>query len=304
MRATGDYYSFELINSVAQKRVFTDEEYMKLEGADAEDATMYLRPKLKCKDPCILSVDVAREHDMTSFVVTRMGPLSEDPWDPVTQEGKTKFCNTIWAYEEKHMQDTDAAIKIYDILDMFENIQIVALDKRGGGSSVRDQLYRVVKEGIIDDYEILFDPDDDDEGGIATLLKDKRNQMMSHNNRLRLVSYSDEDNTKVNRSLKTAMGEERFYFCGGDEKVDEEIKFVRDYINVMPRQFRMIQIKPTKNWLNFSTPNPDTDLKDLYSAVVYGWGEIMKLVHESDIPKKSIASGLAPVLTLRTRKEI
>jgi len=133
------------------------------------------------------------------------------------------------------------------------------------------------------------------------LLKDKRGQMTSFNDRLRLVSYSDEDNTKVNRSLKTAMGEERFYFCGGDEKVDEEIQFVRDYINVAPRQFRMIKIKPTKNWLNFTTPNPDVDLKDMYSSTVYGWGEIMKLIHESDIPKQSPAATIAPVITVKRR---
>jgi len=301
MRATGDYYSFALINSIAQKRVFTDEQYMGLSKADDEIATMYLRPKLGCKDPCVLSVDVAREHDMTAFTVTRLGPLSEEEWNPVIQEGKTKFCNTIWAYQEKHMQDTDAAIKIYEILDMFENIVVVAMDKRGGGSSVRDQLYRIVKEGIAPDFEILYDPEDDDEGGIATLLKDNRGQPTSYNDRLRLVSYSDEDNTKVNRSLKTAMGEERFYFCGGDEKVDEEIQFVRDYINVAPRQFRMIKIKPTKNWLSFTTPNPDVDLKDIYSSIVYGWGEIMKLVHESDIQPPSPAATIAPVITVKRR---
>jgi hypothetical protein len=298
MRATGDYYSFELVNSVANKRVFTDQQFMELNEEDAENATMYLRPKLGCKDPCILSVDVAREHDMTSFVVTRLGPLSKNPWDPVAQEGHSKFCNVIWAYEQKFMQDTDAAIKIYEILDMFEDIRIVALDKRGGGSSVRDQLYRVVKEGIVDDYEILFDPEDNDEGGIATLLKDDRGGMSSHNDRLRLVSYSDEENTKVNRSLKTAMGEERFYFCAGDEKVVEELKMVRAFINVIPRQFRMIQIKPTKNWLNFSTPDPDKDLKDMYSATIYGWGEIMKLIHEEDLPKPTEPSNLAPTITI------
>ena len=188
------------------------------------------------------------------------------------------------------------------IMDMFEDIVIVALDKRGGGSSVRDQLYRVVKEGIAPDYEILYDPEDNDEGGIATLLKDKRGQMTSFNNRLRLVSYSDEDNTKVNRSLKTAMGEERFYFCGGVEKVDDEVQIVRNYINVAPRQFRMIKIKPTKNWLSFTTPNPDTDLKDLYSSTIYGWGEIMKLIHESDIPSASPAATIAPTFTLKKRE--
>jgi len=304
MRATGDYYPFGLINAVAEKRVFTDEEYMELTGPDMEVATMYLRPKLKCADPCVLSVDVAREHDMTSFTVTRMGPLSTGVWNPVTQEGKTKFCNTIWAYEEKHMQDTDAALKIYEIMSMFENIVVVALDKRGGGSSVRDQLYRVVKEGIAPDFEILYDPNDDDEGGIATLLKDRKGQLLSFNNRLRLVSYSDEENTKVNRSLKTAMGEERFYFCGGDEKVDEEIQMVRNYVNVIPRQFRMIKIKPTKNWLNFTTPNPEQDLKDLYSSTIYGWGEIMQLIHDEDISRSSVASTIAPTFTLKMRREI
>ena len=308
MRSAGDYYPFELINSAINKEIINDVKYMEMNDPEA---TQFLRPKKTCNDPCVLGVDCAREHAMTSFSVIRVGQIAEGEWDPVTQEGSTNFANVIWAYEEKHMHDQDAAILIYKILDWFPNIVVVALDKRGGGSGVSDQLYHTVKDGKIVDgrgksveVEILYDPDDDDDGGIATLLKGKRNERLSVNDRLRLVTYQDMDNTFVNRSMRNAIGDGMFYFGGGDEPLDDpDLKEIREYINVIPRQFRMIQTKPTKNWVSFTTPNPERDMKDLYSATIYGWGEVMKLIHDKHIKPKSRAVNIAPTMNLKFRRQ-
>jgi hypothetical protein len=313
MRATGDYYSFDLIKGAINKLVINDVKFMELENSDG--VTQYLRPRVTCDDPCILGVDCAREHDMTAFSIMRVGPMSEKDWDPISQEGKTQFCNIVWAYAAYNMHDEDAAILIYQLLDKF-NIKIVALDKRGGGSGVRDQLYHVVHDGkVVDEkgnpkeVEVLFDPSDDDEGGIATLLRGSKKEMLSGNDRLRLLTYTDEDNTTVNRSIRNAMGSNIFYFAAGDEMIEtggdiDEINMLKstmDFINAIPRQFRMIETKPTKHWLQFAVPNPENNHKDLYSATIYAWGEVMKVITDHLKPKKKHRATIAPTMNLKLR---
>ena len=313
MRATGDYYSFELVKDCMNKLVIDDKEFMQLE--DNRGVNQFLVPKNESDDVCILGVDCAREHDMTAFVVIRVGQLSEKEWNPVEQEGKSNFCNVIWAYAAHNMHDQDAAILIYNLLGKF-NIKTVALDQRGGGSGVRDQLYHVVKDGKVKDengkpmeVEVLFDPEDNDEGGIATLLRGVRGEMNSGNNRLKLLTYTDQENTEVNRSLRNAMGSGMFYFGAGDENLDtggdldelDSLKNTRDFVNAIPRQFRMIEIKPTKHWLQFQVPNPEKNHKDLYSATIYAWGEVMKHVTDSYMSKSKGLATIAPVMNLNLR---
>lgn len=314
MRATGDYYSFELVKNVMNAQIISDKEFMEIEENDG--VNQFLIPQSSCDDPCVLGVDCAREHDMTAFVIIRIGPLSEEEWNPVTQQGKTMFCNIIWAYAAYNMHDQDAALLIYDLLGKF-NITTVALDKRGGGSGVRDQLYHVVKDkkvlddkGVPKEVEILFDPEDNDEGGIATLLKGRSNEMLSGNDRLRLLTYTDEDNTEVNRSMRNAMGGGMFYFSAGDERLDtgsdmdelDALKSTRDFMNAIPRQFRMIETKPTKHWLQFAVPNPEKNHKDLFSATIYAWGEIKDLIVDSYKQKGSDLATIAPVMNLKFRQ--
>jgi hypothetical protein len=259
----------------------------------------------------VLGVDCAREHDLSSFVVIRVGQIANGEWNPIKQTGKSSFSNVIWAYAQKHMHDQDAAILIYKLLDMFPNIIKVALDKRGGGSGVRDQLYYVIEDKkFLDDKgkpvqaEILYDPNDDDEGGWATLLKGKRNEMLSVNDRLRLLTYSDMENTFVNRSMRNALAENIFFFGAGDDDLkDKDLKNIRDYMNVIPRQFRMIQTKPTKNWVRFETPNPEKDKKDLYSATIYAWGEVMQLIQDAYNKPKSKIAKIAPTMNIDIRRK-
>ena len=302
MSSTGDYYPFPLMQSVSRKKVIDDFDPNDPSSINKilEDNTVlqYLHPKLSCEDPCILGVDTAREHDLCAFTVLRLGQLSKKAWNPILQEGKTRYSNIIWSYMEQGMRDPEIALLIYKLLGMF-NVVGVALDQRGGGSSVRDQLYYVVQEKKVD-AQVLYDPNDNDEHGIATLLRGKMGTMESQNNRLRLVHYTDEENTMVNRSLRTAMLEEKFYFSGGTEKVPEELQAIQAFINVAPKQFRMIQTEPTRNWLRFVTPNPDLYYKDLFSATVYAWGEAMKFLVEENKPKP-IPASIAPTFNLKLK---
>lgn len=293
MRATGDYYPHELIEGAKKKVVIKPDKFMEI---DNDEATEYLRPKMTCNDPCVLGVDCARESDLTAFTVIRIGPLSDSEWNPITQEGKTKFCNIIWAYQERNMHDPDAAKLIYDILDMFPNIILVGMDKRGGGSGVRDQLYHIVKDGKVD-AEILYDPEDVDDNGIATLVGDN-----SKNNRLRLLTYNDQDNTVVNRSVRNAFKEGLLYFAGGDQHLDDDIKIAQSFINIIPNQFKMIKTKPTKNWIHFFVENPKKQKKDLYSSTIYAYGTIKDLIYKEDVPKRKIEPAtIAPTFNMRIR---
>jgi hypothetical protein len=64
----------------------------------------------------------------------------------------------------------------------------------------------------------------------------------------------------------------------------------------------MIEIKPTKHWLQFSVPNPEKNHKDLFSATVYGWGEVMKFISDSYMNKKKGIATIAPTLNLNFRR--
>lgn len=284
MRTGGDYYSFNIIRDASRKLVIEDSWF--LENPDDENintATQYLRPKTTCNDDCVLGIDCAREEDYVAFSVIRVGQLAVNEWDKILQEGHSDFNNVIWAYQEKNMHDRDAAILIYKILDMFPHIKLVGMDKRGGGSSLRDQLYYVVKDGFVD-TDVLFDPSDINKNGIATLVADK-----SDNNRLRLLTFSHKENTVVNRSIKNAMKSGSFYFSGGDGSYkDEELDDVQKYVDLTTRQFRSIKTKPVQGYLSFYTENRKKNKKDLYSATIYAYAMVMELLYNSNKPLRNV----------------
>jgi len=284
MRATGDYYSYNLIKSASRKLLVDDQWF--LNNADNENidsVNQYLAPKNESDEVCVLGIDCAREDDYTAFSIIRVGPLCEGEWDVVTQTGRTKFSNLIYAYQEKNMHDRDAALFIYELLERFPGIRLVGMDKMGGGSSLRDELYHVVDDGLVD-ADILYDPSDTKENGIAILVGNR-----SDNNRLRLLKFGDKDNTNVNRSIRTAMDGGLFYFSGGDRYYkDKELEDIQKYIDLTARQFRFIKTKPTKSYLHFYTENRKKNKKDLYSATIYAWHMVNQLLYEASLPAQEI----------------
>lgn len=294
MRATGDFYSFNIIKNASKKKIYTDEEYFQMETDD--DVFQFLAPQKEFySDPCILGIDVARENDLTAFVIIRLGAHAVGDFDKRMQSGHTEYNNIIWAYQEPNMHDPEVAIKIYNILEKF-NIVRIAMDKRGGGTGVRDQLYHVVKDGKVN-ANIIYDPEDDGNNGIATLMHGQDGSPI-----LRLLTYSDEDNTKVNRAIRTAMENGRLFFSGGDELRDDGLKDIQYYINTIQKQFKMIKTKPTKNWQHFYTENPKKYHKDLYSATIYAYGEVLNMDHALPEKKPVSISTIAPILDFKLRK--
>lgn len=285
MRATGDFYPYNILRKASRKLVIPDEWYLRNPDHENIDSIMqYLSPKLSTEEPCVLGIDCAREDDYMAFSIIRVGQLSEKEWNPLTQEGKTDFSNVIWAYQERGMHDRDAAILIYKLLEKFPNILLVGMDKRGGGSHLRDQLYYVVEDGLVDG-EVLYDPNDVGEKGIATLVKDR-----SGNDRLRLLSFSDKENTEVNRAIKNAMQNEKFFFAGGDERYpSKELEEVQKFIDLIVTQFKFIKTKPTKLWLNFYTEGKKK--KDLFSATIYAYYMQMLVLYQAAISNKVVEVG-------------
>ena len=306
IRGTGDYYSYRLIKNICHKVVITDEEYVSMaSGDEAVDAMQSLSVQYTCDDPVIIGIDVARESDLTAFVVIRVGPMAKGKWDPVKQVGQTRFSNVIWAHQEEHMHDPDIATYTYSLLERYPNTITVKMDKRGGGSGARDQFYHVVKNNIVDSsFEILFDPTDDEEGGIVTLMK--KEDISSGNNRLGLVMYSDKDNTLANRAVRGMMKQQLLFFPNYEEGLnytfseDEEREAYRN-IALMGQQFRWIKTKPTANWLNFHTKDPKKQKKDLYSACLYAADEVYKLTEKGMIKRKRKIVNSAPFVTVNRR---
>lgn len=288
MRGTGDYYPYKLINDISHRKVMSDAEYMKMTEQGGADIFQYIKVQYRCPDPVIIGVDVARESDWTAFVVVRVGQKAEGNFDPVEQLGYTRYSNVIWAYQQEHMHDPEAALYIYRLLERYPNAIMVKMDKRGGGSGVRDQLFHVVNDGKAKaalgyDPEILYDPNDNDEGGIVELLR--KEGVDSENRRLGLVTYGDMENTIANRNVRGAMRQNQFYFPNPEEKftggLDDDEKQAYDFVRVMGQQFRWIKTKPTANWSKFETKDPRKQKKDLYSACIYAFDEVYNRVYKS-----------------------
>jgi len=285
MDISGNFFTYEIIRELFDYKLLTDEEALKLSEQLGVDIRDYLDIQMECDDPVVIGVDIARESDYTSIVVIRVGWLADKEWDYVTQTGKTNFANVIYAYQERYLSSRETAKKIYDLLERFPNCIGVALDKRGGGSHVRDELYYYAIENGL---PILYDPDDNGEGGIATLLE--KDKSLVGNPILKLIMYSDEDNTIVAHKLRGALQRRKLLFAYDNSMNESNVEriMIYKYVKTILRQLGWIKTRMTANWLKFYTSNPEKQKKDLFSAILYAWGLLEEYMRKTKKTKKKV----------------
>lgn len=158
--SSGNVFDFDLIQKIAERPIPTGAK-RKRKGEDDDDSDEFYAPILwSSGDPCVLGVDVARESDETSFVVIRLGELAEGeftPFDPKMDKkgrpmyGETDWNHICWAESHRKMESSEVAAKIREMKERYNIIATtpsainpgiggIAMDKRGGGSAVRDDL--------------------------------------------------------------------------------------------------------------------------------------------------------------------
>jgi len=237
--SSGNVFSHDLISMISERPVWQSKDAPKTRRrkADDEDDDVtreeFYAPVLHaCGDPCVLGVDIARESDETAFTVFRLGELAEgtfDPFVPTFDEmgrptlGRTTWNHICWAESWKKMQAHEVAEKIRDLFTRFNIISTVeiggiAMDKRGGGSAVRDELGNPkphTENGKIDGEwswdKILKMYDPEDKEGFAHYAA--HNDPRQYWGGLRLVATTNQDNIDWTFGLRALMQQKKMYIA-------------------------------------------------------------------------------------------
>lgn len=183
IRADGNVYPYDLIEKVIGP-IFVASEERKRKWDLEEEGTRYLPPILyECTDPCVLGVDTARTQDFSAFVIIRMGSMPDQFFGEINTEyilqkhmGPSPFNNVIWAEQHQQMTAKEVANKVRELRARYNivatrNCAGIAMDARGGGVTVRDEL--VNPSAVLDDEtglpvpgwqppQKVFDPEDKD----------------------------------------------------------------------------------------------------------------------------------------------
>jgi hypothetical protein len=290
-RATGNIFSYYDVRDITNFELMSDEDEVqhlkKLGLGDRAIDLRHLHPQIECEDPVIIGVDVARESANTAFVVIRLGPVAKGEWDIVSQTGKTPFSNVIFAYQERNMPYLQAAQYIYDLMERYPNTLLVAMDKRGGGSGVRDDLFNLAtKIG----RPTLYDPQDNEDGGVAR----KVDKGLS-DPRLFLIKYTDEDITMALNRVKAGVQKKKLLLVYPFKGETSEERLAYKHINEIGNEMRVIHTKPTANWLKIiiedGSANTDATrsirTKDLWTGLMYAYNEgFIRFIHKEVRQKK------------------
>jgi hypothetical protein len=229
--ASGNVFDHDLIQKVAERPINVGDKVKRL--ADMEDDDEFFAPVLySCGDPCVLGVDVARESDETAFVVIRLGELAEGEFAPFVPRkddkgrplfGLTTWNHVCWAESWKKLEAGAVAAKI---LDFFSRYNIIAtldvggigMDKRGGGSAVRDELGNPkppLTEGKADpNWDAakvmkLFDPEDTEGFAHYSAMNDSGQYW----NGLRLLATTNQDNMDWTFGARGLMQQRKLYIA-------------------------------------------------------------------------------------------
>jgi hypothetical protein len=229
MSASGNVFSHDLIQSISERPCWTASGSKR---KSEDDGNEYYAPLLyTCGDPVVIGVDYARESDESALVVIRLGELAEGDFDPFTSRvdeqgrtllGRTPWNHICWAESWKHLQSHEMADKIRDLFQRYHVISTVeiggiGLDKRGGGTAVRDDLGNPRAQTINgqpdpawDGSKVmkLYDPEDTKGFGYYSALNDPM-----YWGGLRLLATTNQDNVEWTYGARALMQQKKLYLA-------------------------------------------------------------------------------------------
>lgn len=323
--ASGNVFSYDLIQAVAERPIPLQGPVKRKRAADEQEDSeeeFYAPVLFTCGDPCVLGMDVARESDETTFVVIRLGELAEGEFSPFIERrdsrgrvllGHTSWNHICWAENHRHMPSHEAAKKVRELQQRYnlvfvpaspgvDRIPAVAMDQKGGGSAVRDDLANPkpdVEDGIVDpnfDWNNtvkIYDPEDTGDGGYAHYsLQDDKEKYWGG---LKLMNAQNQDNIDWTFATRGLMQAKKLYIAfflppskwawekgllspngDPDRHNPEFIKWEVGYngIRRLKSQLLRIQTHTTEGGvMRFRMPHDrskEEGKKDLWAAMIYG----------------------------------
>jgi len=228
-----------------------------------------LEPLMDCPLETVMGVDVATESDKFAIVIIRPG----------TTQGNL-FDNIVYAFAKSHMSYSDMRNKLYECIDLY-NIVLFHMDKRGGGTALRD---------------MLREPEDEARPSLVDEATDPK--AILHPNRvnmLRMVNATAEYNTTSVNTIKARMQSKkllipRIVSIHPDPLVSE----IYNDLLALRSQFGKIKSKPIGGgWKKYYVPetkSTDESLergyKDLFSASLYAMNAILEHTGIKDLIDK------------------
>lgn len=226
--------------------------------AASADFVAPLEPLLSSELPTIMGVDVATESDKFAIVVVRPGTVQGNFFD-----------NVVYAFAKAHMSYSDMRQKIYDCIDLY-NVVLIHMDKRGGGTALRDMLREPEDKSVTPIVDKESDP--------------KAKGMSEAADILRLVNASAEYNTTMVNTIKARMQSKKLLIPGiVSIHPDPDMDLVYKDLLALRSQFGKIKSKPVGGgWRKFYVPETkSTDeslekgFKDLFSATLYSMDALL-----------------------------
>lgn len=239
IKSSGNVFDFDLIQRIAERPVWTakDSPGSKWRKKTDEDDDItkeeYYAPVLySCGDPCVAGFDYARESDDAAIIVIRLGELAEGEFDPFvphfdnkgrTVLGKTSWNHICWAEAQPHLESGEFAEKMRDIYARYNiiatfDIPGMALDQRGGGSAVRDDLGNPkpkVIDGkpdatfVFEEIMKIYDPEDTNGFAHYAALDDPSQYWGG----LRLLATQNKDNVAWTYGMRALMQAKKLYIA-------------------------------------------------------------------------------------------
>jgi len=223
-----------------------------LQTMDSDNFLASLEPLLECGLPTVMGVDVGTESDKFAITIIRPG----------TSQGNM-FDHIIYAFAKSHMSYSDMRQKLYDCIEKY-SVVLIHMDKRGGGTAIRDMLREPDDESRIPIVDLSSDPK-------AAYLPEKIDM-------LRMVSATAEYNTTMVNTIKAKFQAKKLLMPRIlSIHPNENLNAVYKDLLALRSQFGKIKSKPVGGgWRKFYVPeskSSDESLergyKDLFSSTIY-----------------------------------
>lgn len=129
LQSVSDEIEFEDPNIPNSQLLFPEALSQLQEGfIRSKDFVANLEPLLKCDQVTVMGVDVATESDKFAITIIRPGTVLGNSFDHI-----------VYAFARSHMSYSDMIQKIYECVENY-NVVLIHMDKRGGGTALRDML--------------------------------------------------------------------------------------------------------------------------------------------------------------------
>jgi hypothetical protein len=290
-------FPYILLQKISDDVEFTDKnmpnakylfpEYLK-EAAGfcgTEDFAAPLEPLLSCDEETVMGVDVATESDKFAITIIKPGSVQGNTFDHI-----------VYAFTKAHMTYKEMPSKIYECFKKY-NTALIYIDKRGGGTALRDLLREPEDKACIP----LIDLESDEKAKFV------RNGL----NIIRMVNATAEYNTIMANNIKVRMQSNRLLMpkLVSIHPNDEKDIIYKDLLSLRNQFGKVISATVGAGWKKYyipetksTDPSLDKGYKDLFSSTLYAMDALLEYCGEKDKKRDERFAGLVPKVVTMPRR--